>query len=242
VQFDVLTGLPEHATLTSGQAGECDQLLKAIVPDRFYVMDRGFSSYPLLAEILSAKSDFVVRLRDSAATRDPQDQPLHAEDRHAGVVADQRVTLGWRPDRTPDLPPLRRVEVHAPDRTGVIRPVILLTNRHDLPAWMIALIYRHRWQVELFFRWLKCVARLEHFFSESIQGMTLQIYATLIGMLLIAVETGARPSKYDYALLSSAFSGMAPLNELLAVAAKRRAERQRAAESERTRHAAKTAP
>ena len=95
------------------------------------------------------------------------------------------------------------------------------------------MIYKHRWQVELFFRWLKCMAHLEHFFSESPQGMTLQLYVTLIATLLIALETGARPSVYDFSLMSLVMSGLASLEEALVVAAKRRAERERAARRRR---------
>lgn len=242
VQFNVLTGLPDHVTLTDGHAAETRQLGEAIKPESIYALDRGFSHYGLLGEIIAAKSDFVVRLRDSAAMRERQDQPLTPEDVAAGVTSDQHVTLGWRADRTPELPRLRCVEIHAPHRDGGEQTLLLLTNRHDLPAWMIALIYQHRWQVELFFRWLKCMARFDHFFSESREGMTLQVYATLIGMLLIAIETGARPSKYDYALLSMAFSGGLPLKQVLAVARQRRKERQRAAETDRHRRAAKAKP
>ena len=239
VQFDVLKGLPEHVTLTDGHEAETQQLREAIRPESVYVLDRGFADYQLLSEIISAKSDFVVRLRESAVRRDARELPLSAADVAAGVKSDRRITLGWRVDRTPELPELRCVEMRAPHRDGGEQTLLLLTNRHDLPAWMIALIYQHRWQIELFFRWLKCMARFEHFFSESREGMTLQVYATLIGMLLIAIQTGARPSKYDYALLSVAFAGGAPLDQILIAAQKRREERQRAAEADRRRRAEK---
>ena len=116
---------------------------------------------------------------------------------------------------------------------------MLLTSCLDLSAELIALIYKHRWQIELFFRWLKCMAHLEHFYSESAQGMTLQLYVTLIATLLIALETGARPSVYDFSLMSMVMSGLAPLEEALAVAAKRRTERERAARRRREKAASK---
>ena len=125
------------------------------------------------------------------------------------------------------------------DRHGQAGTIILLTNRLDLPAWMIALLCQHRWQVELFFRWWKCMAHFRHFFSESPGGMTLQVYVTMIGLLLIAIETGAKPSKYDYTLMMAAVNGWAPLEEILEVAARRRAERARAAEWQRAYNARK---
>jgi len=86
--------------------------------------------------------------------------------------------------------------------------VRLLTNRLDLPADLIGLLYRHRWRIELFFRWIKCVTGLRHFLSESADGMALQWCAALIGTLLIALETGARPGQYDFARMGLVVTGM----------------------------------
>jgi len=236
VHFDILRGVPEHFTLTGGQASEGGQLQTSLRPEHCYVLDRGFQSYALLGEIIQANSDFVVRLRKSARGTELEPRPLTAADRAAGVVRDTLVHVGWREDQTPALPPLRRIEVAV---EGQDEPLVLLTSGLDLPAELIALLYQHRWQIELFFRWLKCMAHLEHFFSESPAGMTLQLYVTLIATLLIALETGARPSVYDFSLLSIAMSGLAPLEEVLAVAARRRAERERAARRRREKAAQK---
>lgn len=236
VHFDVLRGIPAHFTLTGGQAAEGGQLRLSLRPEHCYVLDRGFQSYDLLGEIIATHSDFVVRLRKSACCTPLETLPLRAADLAAGVVSDTLVQVGWRDDRTPALPPLRRVEVTV---AGQDEPLVLLTSCRDLSAELLTVIYRHRWQVELFFRWLKCMAHLEHFFSESPQGMTLQLYVTLIATLLIALETGARPSGYDFALLSFALSGQAPLEQVLAQAAKRRAERERAARRRREKAAQK---
>jgi hypothetical protein len=236
VHFDILRGVPEHFTLTGGQASEGGQLQTSLRPEHCYVLDRGFQSYNLLDDIIQANSDFVVRLRKSARCAVVEPRPLTGADLAAGVQSDALVQVGWRRDQTPALPPLRRVAVMV---AGKDEPLVLLTSCVDLPAELIALIYRHRWQVELFFRWLKCMAHLEHFYSESPQGMTLQLYVTLIATLLIALETGARPSVYDYSLMSMVIAGMAPLEEALAVAAKRRAERERAARRRREKAAQK---
>jgi len=236
VHFDILRGVPEHFTLTGGQAAEGGQLQASLRPAHCYVLDRGFQSYALLGEIIQANSDFVVRLRKSARCAELQTRPRSAADLAASVVRDALVQVGWREDQTPTLPELRRIEVQG---AGQDEPLVLLTSCLDLPAELIALIYKHRWQIELFFRWLKCMAHLEHFFSESPQGMTLQLYVTLIATLLIALETGARPSVYDYSLLSFALSGQASLEEVLAVAARRRAERARAARRRREKAAQK---
>ena len=199
---------------------------------------RGFQQYRPLADILELGSDFLVRLRKSARGESLEPRPLTAADRVAGVLTDTLVRIGWRNSQAAVTRPVRLVEIAQPDKPD--RPLRLLTNRLDLSAETIGLIYRHRWQVELFFRRLKCMANFKHFYSESPQGMTLQVYIALIGTLLIAVETGAQPSSYDFALMSMAVAGWAPLEEILAQAAKRRAERRRAAERQRARRAQKT--
>ena len=240
-QFRVFEGVPELATLTDGQAGEVQQLREALCPGCFYVMDRGFNSYQLWADIVKAESDFVVRARSDLVIRTVQERGLEAADMAAGVLEDRVVEVGWRADQTPELPPLRCVSVRFVDRHGEAQTLLLTTNRMDLPAWQIALIYQHRWQVEIFFRWLKCVAHFNHFFSESREGMTLQIYVAIISMLLITIQTGARPSKYDYSLIGFVLSGMITMAEFDIIAAKRRAERARAKESDRLRRAKKLA-
>jgi hypothetical protein len=236
-QFDVRRGIPTQVALTDGRASEAEQLRVTLTRGCLYLIDRGFQQYQLLRDILKAGSDFVVRLRKSAALQPLQTLALTPADLHAGVLSDTLVQVGWRDDQTPltmSLRCVRLTQVAKPET-----PLRLLTNRTDLPAHLIGLLYRYRWQVELFFRWLKCMAGFRHFLSESPEGMSLQIYAALIGTLLIALETGQRPSRYDYALMSLALTGLAPWEEILATAARRRAERQRAAERAQARAAAR---
>ncbi len=106
---------------------------------------------------------------------------------------------------------------------------------------MIGVLYRHRWQIELFFRWLKCTANFKHFFAESPNGITLQAYAAIIGTLLIALETQSRPSVYDYAMMSQVMAGWVTLDEARPVLERRRKERARAAAWQKTYNARKRA-
>lgn len=134
--------------------------------------------------------------------------------------------------------PVRLVELASDDPNA---PVRLLTSRQDLPAELIGLLYRHRWQIELFFRWIKCCTQLKHFFAESANGMALQLYVAMIGTLLIALEIGARPSVYDFAQMSLVCSGMVSLEDAKVVMARRRAISARDAERAAARRAAKKA-
>jgi hypothetical protein len=223
--FDILRGIPDQVGLTDGQASEAQHLRGRLEGGCFYVMDRGFQAYQLLGDILTVGSDFLVRLRKSAACQIVQHRSLAVADQAVGIVEDADVRVGWRSDQTPELPWLRRVVIRTTDRRGRSIDIVLLTNRLDLPAHVVALLYQHRWQVELFFRWLKCMAHFEHFFSESLEGMTLQVYVTIIATLLIALHTGSRPSKYDYALMSSAILGWTSIEYVQQAAARRRGAR-----------------
>lgn len=221
--FDACDGIPVGFTLLPGDHHEGPELSRNIRGNTLYLLDRGYQSYECLNKILAADSDFVVRLRSSANFQIQDDRPLTAEDRLASVQHDWVVTPTDRRFRFRQ--PVRLIEITVP---GAAQPVRLLTNRVDLPAAVISLLYRHRWQVELFFRWLKCVVKQEHFLSESADGMAIQLYVALIGTLLITLEIGARPNKYDFAMLSLVASGLLDYDEARETMAKRRAERARA--------------
>ena len=89
------------------------------------------------------------------------------------------------------------------------------TDRLDLPADVIARIYQHRWKVELFFRLLKSVLGCRHLLSDSIEGVSVQVYCALIASLLLAEYTGLKPSKRTYELLALYLQGWVEDDELV---------------------------
>lgn len=237
VHFDILRGVPEAAIISGQGLTEQDSLAQNLQPSRFYILDRGYQAYTLLAAILAVDSDFLVRLRDNLAFDVVQDRPLYAEDRLAGVSSDTEISIrGHRAKTGLGERTLRRIEIRVP---GKEEPMVLLTNRRDLSAELIGTIYRHRWQVELFFRWLKCMANFKHFFSESQTGITLQVYAAIIGTLLIAVQTGTKPTVYTFSTMAAVMSGLIDPDEAPAIIARRLAICQRDAERDKARRAAK---
>jgi hypothetical protein len=239
LHLDVVDGAPDGFTLIGGQESERAELPKAIAPNRLYLLDRAYQSYAHLGRIVEIGSDFAVRLRSTARFTVQETRPLTLADRRAGVLRDRVVTPA-QPSKRFSVP-VRLVEITDPEGAPDAEPVRLLTNRLDLPAELIGLLYRHRWQIELFFRWIKCVTQLRHFFSESPKGMALQLYVAMIGTLLIALETGSRPTKYDFAQMSLVTSGMVSLDDAKQVMARRRAERTRAAQWQTQYRAAKKA-
>ena len=107
--------------------------------------------------------------------------------------------------------PVRRLVIEGPDG----RRIVVLTDT-DLPAHVVADLYRWRWQVELFFRWFKCILGCTHWLSRSRRGLTLQVYVALLASLLIALWTGRKPTKRTFEMLCLYFMGWAKPHELAA--------------------------
>jgi len=153
------------------------------------------------------------------------------------VISDRLGRLGGVPPR--HAPPagrwLREITVFNPDRPD--QPLRLLTNILDVPAHVIALLYRWRWKIELFFRWLKVHAHFRHLTSHSKNGVTTGFYIAVIGVLLIYLHTQRPVSKYAYAMLSLVAAGQATLEQIVPILQRRERER----ELERQRLARKKA-
>jgi len=92
----------------------------------------------------------------------------------------------------------------------------LATDRLDLAAELVALGYRFRWAVELFFRWFKCILGCRHLLSTGRNGVTIQVYLAVIASLLLSLWTGHKPSKRTYEMFCFYFSGWATAEELQA--------------------------
>lgn len=91
---------------------------------------------------------------------------------------------------------------------------VLVTNAVGLPAELVAVAYRHRWLVELFFRWLKCILGCRHLLAQNPAGVTIQVYLAIIASLLIGLWTGAKPTKRTYELLCHYLNGWATAEEV----------------------------
>ena len=148
LHLDALHGVPAGFTLIDGQSSERAELPAAIRGDCLYLLDRAYQSYEHLDLIAAADSDFVVRMRKSARFKSLRERPITMADRLSHVISDCEVRPADAHSRF--RVPVRLVELHDPDAD---EPVRLLTNRFDLSATQIGLLYRYRWQIELFFRW-----------------------------------------------------------------------------------------
>jgi hypothetical protein len=126
----------------------------------------------------------------------------------SGVISDQVVELGGQGGG----PQLRVIEVHAEGKV-----LLLATTRLDLPAHLIALIYRYRWQIELFFKWFKTMLPCRHWIAESPPGVAIQVYTVMIASLLLMLWTGRRPNKRQMEALRLYWMGFITERELTEV-------------------------
>lgn len=237
-QFSVWHGVPEDAVLTDARGqNESDErivLESRLQPDRLYVMDSGYEKYSLFNKIVACGSSYVCRVRPRSV-RASEPQPLSPEAVAAGVIEDSLVELGGRPSRAEKLSHrVRRIVIQGkpPGRRRSDRPsrdqIILLTNLLNVPAEIIAQLYRYRWLIELFFRFLKHVLGCRKLMSEHPGGITLQIYCAILACLLLAEATGGLLNRRGYELICLYLMGWAEEDELIAGL-----ERLRAAENKR---------
>ena len=232
-QFEFDRYVPMRMHLTDGaNTGESDEktvLRKNLLPDRCYVMDRWYAQFSLFNDIVSAQSSYVCRVRDNSVFDVACDRALSAAAQEAGVVQDAVVQMGLssKPGARPDHP-IRLVFVrvtphekrnHRKGHTGAGPSDGLLriaTNLMDVPAEIIALIYRYRWSIEVFFRFFKHVLGCRHLLSHHPEGIRIQTYCAIIACLLISLWTGRRPTLRTYEMICFYFSGLATEEELLA--------------------------
>lgn len=205
---------------------------------QLFLMDRGYRSADLFNRLKDAGHDYICRLNrhdgkpvgSEAGQPEIRLPPLSDEARAAGIVADELITLGGGSGASPigSRHAIRRITVVPVEgqpstaRQGRVRKdrsdrdeLTLATTLLDLPAEQIVLLYRCRWQVELFFRFLKHVLKCQTLLTASTPGVQIQIYCTLIASLLLALITGHTTSRRTFEMISLFFSGWAEEDELL---------------------------
>ena len=226
-QFDLQKHVPVKITITEGNGGEIKALETELESGRIYVKDRGYASLALFQKILDCKSSFVCRLRDNAVYQVLEESVLTDDARNAGIVFDRKVRLGSNTKTREQLSvPVRLIAIKCTPhtkraKTGRGGPeqgetLLIATDRFDFEADVIALIFKHRWMIEIFFRFFKHVLGCRHLLSYNQNGIELQTYAAIIACMLIALWTGRKPTLRTYEMLCWYFTGMADEEELLA--------------------------
>jgi hypothetical protein len=225
VEFDLAKGSVRRAQLTPAKTCERRPWRAWAQPGACYIGDRYFShDYGLLAELQERGVDFVVRLRTDTQWVEENATALSTADRAANVTWAGEVRLG----KAGDGPRVRVVQVLGDDETILLATTLPAA---DTPPELLAQLYRHRWQVELFFRWLKCILDCRHWLAESERGVALQCYLALIAAQLLLLHTGRRPTKRQLETIRFYLLGWCSLEELVARVGPARARRKRAKKS-----------
>jgi hypothetical protein len=215
LHFEVLKGVPVDATLTPAACSEPDQLRAMLQAGRLYVIDRGYADYQLFRDILDARSSFVARVKKSTAFTVAEERLLTPAAQQAGVVRDASIAkLGTDHHKDVLGRMVRLVIVHRIKPDGSPEDLWLMTDRLDLPAELVALAYRQRWSIELFFRWFKCILGCRHLLATDANGVAIQLYVALIASLLIVLWTGRKPTKRTWEMIQFYLGGWASLDEL----------------------------
>ena len=223
LRLDGATLLPVRLAVGGKGRSEPSCAAAAIEPGVIYVSDRGFEHFGYVHAVLDGGADCVLRVKTTLNFTPREAQALDADDAAAaGVLSDRIGRLTGSPHCKPPKQELREVIVFDP--RNPTKPLRIITSLLDVPARVIAQLYRYRWQIELFFRWLKVHAHFAHLVSRSRNGMTLGFHVAVIATLLIYLHTGRPMSKYAYNLLSLVAGGWGTLESALAVLARRERE------------------
>jgi len=230
--FELLKSVPVRMDLTEGNGNEREVLEACLEGDRVYVLDRGYAKFALFKRIIDVGSSFVCRVRDNSIFDVVEERELSHEALDVGLVRDAvvRFTGSQAIDAGLDRR-LRIVEIECkPHRkvtghTGGGGPeqgdtILVATDLLEVPPEVIALIYKHRWAIEIFFRFFKHVLGCRHLISHCTNGIAIQTYLGIIACLLIALWTGRKPTLRTYEMICFYFTGLADEEELLAHIAK----------------------
>jgi hypothetical protein len=184
VLFDVKRGIPTFLDITRRKVHDCYALDKiTLEPDAFYVMDRGYLDFGRLYEIEKAHAYFITRPKKNVPLKRIYSR---AVDNSAGVRSDQIVKRNTTSIQRRLKYPAKLRRIHFYDEETA-NHFIFITNNFELPADTIAALYKMRWQVELFFKWIKQHLRIKKFYGNSSNSVKTQIWVAVTIFLTVAL-------------------------------------------------------
>ena len=213
--LDLRGNIPSFIHISDGKWHEVN-VLDQLIPEAgaYYVMDRGYVDFERLHRLHEAGSFFVTRAKSNLKAERRYSHPV---DRSTGVICDQTIILSVYYSHQGFPEPLRRIKYRDP-KTG--KRLVFLTNNFTLPPLSIADLYRCRWQVELFFKWIKQHLRIKAFFGTSENAVKTQIWIAVSVYVLVAIvkKRLALPSSLyeNLQILSLTLFERTPLEQLLA--------------------------
>jgi hypothetical protein len=212
--LDLRGNIPSFLHISDGKLHDVNVLdLLLPEPGAFYIMDRGYIDFDRLYQLHEAKCFFVTRAKSNLKA---QRRYSHPVDRSTGLICDQTIVLTGFYSKQHFDTPLRRVRFKDPT-TG--KGLVFLTNHFTLPALTITELYRCRWQIELFFKWVKQHLRIKVFYGTTENAVKTQIWIAVSVYVLVAIvkkRLNLSPSLYEILqILSLTMFERIPLDQLL---------------------------
>lgn len=211
--LDLRGNIPSFIHISDGKLHDVnvlDELLPE--PGAFYVMDRGYLDFERLHKLQLAGAFFVTRAKSNLKAKRRYSR---AVDRSTGLICDQTITLSVFYSKVGYPEPLRRIRF----KTDEGKTLVFLTNNFELPALTITELYRCRWQVEMFFKWIKQHLRIKAFFGTSENAVKTQVWIAVSVYVLVAIvrkRLGLDASLYEtLQILSLTMFETTPLDQLL---------------------------
>jgi len=212
VSFHLWEEKPARVAVTPGKVCERKVWREQLQPGATYVGDRYFAEdYKMFGRLQELSCHFVLRLRDEAVVQVLAENPVSEQERQAGLLSDQWVQLGSR--KRYQTGRLRLLTLRKP--SGTVMRLISNLGPTEMSAREIQTLYRRRWQIECFFRWLKCLLGCRHWLAESPAGVATQLYLAVIAGLLLQLVLGRRPNQRLWERLQFYLLGWASAEELM---------------------------
>ena len=213
--LDLRGPIPSFLYVSEARFAEIN-ILDLLIPEpgAFYLFDRGYLDFTRLHRFQLAGSFFVIRAKARLNLKRRYSQRV---DRSTGLMCDQTVVLNFHRSKAGFPEPLRRIRFKDPESQ---KTLVLLTNHFALPAQTICELYRCRWQIELFFKWIKQHLRIKAFYGTSENAVKTQLWIAVCVYVLIAIikkRLNLRASLYELLqILSLTMFERTPLVQLLA--------------------------
>ena len=212
--YDVKTSIPSFIHVSTASVSDVNALdLLHYEPGGYYILDRGYVDYERLFRIHKSSAYFVVRAKDNLQYRRMYSKKVNKDN---GVLLDQigKLTGYYVSRKYPEK--LRRIKFYD-EETG--NDLEFLSNSFDITAEEIAQLYKYRWKVELFFKWIKQHLKVKSFWGTSLNAVKIQVYSAIIAYCLVAlVRNKLKVDRSTYEILqilSISLLDKTPLNELL---------------------------
>ncbi len=181
-QLNLKTAIPEFIEITTGNVHELNVLdLITYEPDSFYVFDRGYTDFKRLFHIHKSDAFFIIRARDRLCFRRIKSRPV---DKNSEIICDQTIQFTNFYPASFYPHPLRRIKLYDIENKMTL---VFLTNNFSLMPTEIATLYKHRWKIELFFKWIKQHLKIKSFWGTTENAVKTQIWIAISSYVIVAI-------------------------------------------------------